>query len=95
MGLLDALRIYNPGKWNVLSRDKMSNDEIAEYKSAEVVASDFGHSVMLTMHDGMRKYIPVSTTSKDVHVGDSVNLKDATVVTLGRPGDKDIQRLEI
>ena len=94
MGILNSLRLYR-GKWEESGRSAFSAEDINEVASATVVASDFGHSVCFMLKSGGMKFMPVSNTSKPTQVGDKVNLETATVVTLSREGDADIQRIEI
>lgn len=94
MGILNSLRLYR-GKWEESGRSAFAAEDINEVASATVVASDFGHSVCFMLKSGGMKFMPVSNTSKPTQVGDTVNLENATVVTLSREGDADIQRIEI
>lgn len=94
MGILNSLRLYR-GKWEESGRSAFSAEDINEVASATVVASDFGHSVCFMLKSGGMKFMPVSNTSKPTQVGDKVNLENATVITLSREGDADIQRIEI
>lgn len=94
MGILDSLRLYR-GKWEESARSAFSADDINAVASATVVASDFGHSVCFMLKSGGMKFMPVSNTSKPTQVGESVDLTKATVITLSREGDADIERIEI
>lgn len=94
MGLLSKLRTYQ-GKWNVTSRDSFDESEINEIVSNEVVPSEYGNSVKLTREDGQVSFLPISNTSRDVRVGESVDLAKCFVLTLSRTGDNDIYRIEI
>ena len=94
MGILDSLRLYR-GKWEESGRSSFSASDIEAVSSATVVASDFGHSVCFMLKNGGMKFMPVSNTSKPTQVGESVDLNKATVITLSREGDADIERIEI
>jgi len=94
MGILDSLRLYR-GKWEESGRSGFSASDIEAVASATVVASDFGHSVCFMLKSGGMKFMPVSNTSKPTEVGESVDLTKATVITLSREGDADIERIEI
>ena len=94
MGILDSLRLYR-GKWEESGRSSFSASDIEAVSSATVVASDFGHSVCFMLKNGGMKFMPVSNTSKPTQVGENVDLSKATVITLSREGDADIERIEI
>lgn len=94
MGLLSKLRTY-PGKWNVTDREAFDQASIDEVVSNEVVPSEFGNSVKLTKTNGEVSFIPVSNTSKNVQVGESVDLSKCFLLTLSRTGDNDIYRIEV
>lgn len=94
MGILSSLRSYR-GKWNVSDRQKFSESDLKEIESNEVVPSEFGNSVKLTKTNGEISFIPVSNTSKDVEIGESIDLTKCFVLTLSRTGDDDIYRIEI
>lgn len=86
------MKIY-PGKWVAKSSREFTAEEKAEVSSAIVVASEYGKSVCFFLKSGMRGYIPVSTLST-LQEGQTVNLDDVKLVTLGREGDADILRVE-
>ena len=94
MGILNALRLYR-GKWQVKSVDKFDAADAANVSKAEVVPSDFGQSVCMTLKSGGTKYLPVSNTSRALADGEQVNVAECNVVTLGREGDDDIYRIEV
>lgn len=93
MGLFDKLPSY--GKWNVTNREKFSADEVASVVKAEVVPSDYGLSVRVDRVGGNYTFIPVSTTSKDVAVGEPVDLSKCFMITLSKSGANDIYKIEI
>ena len=94
MGILSSLRSY-PGKWNVTGRSQFEASEIDAIESNEVVPSEFGNSVKLVKKNGEVAFLPISNTSKDVNIGESVELSKCFVLTLSRTGDDDIYRIEI
>lgn len=94
MGILSSLRTYR-GKWNVSDRQKFSESELEEIVSNEVVPSDYGNSVRLNKKNGEVAFLPISNTSKDVNIGESVELAKCFVLTLSRTGDDDIYRIEV
>lgn len=91
---INALRLYR-GKWQVKSVDKFDVNDAADVAKAEVVPSDFGQSVCMTLKSGGTKYLPVSNTSRALADGEQVNVAECNVVTLGREGDEDIYRIEV
>lgn len=92
MSIFSNLREY-ASKWNVKAKRAFSEEEKAEVASATVVPSQFGSSVCFFMKAGGQKYIPLSNTSK-AQVGQSINLDNAQLITLGKPGEEDIVRVE-
>ena len=90
--VFDKLRTY-AGKWNVKSTRKFEEAEIAAVKSATVVPSQFGNSVCFMMVSGGQTYIPLSSDSA-LGVGESVDLKTAELITLGKDGESDIMRVK-
>lgn len=94
MGLLSKLRVY-PGKWNVTNRESFDESDIQSVVSNEVVPSEFGNSVKITKKDGQVSFIPVSNTSRDVNIGESVDLSKCFLLTLSRTGEDDIYRIDI
>lgn len=92
MSIFSSLREY-ASKWNVKAKRAFSEEEKAEVSSATVVPSQFGSSVCFYMKAGGQKYIPLSNTSK-AQVGQSINLDNAQLITLGKSGEEDIVRVE-
>ena len=91
MNIFNALRVY-AGKWSEKDVRDFTSDEVAAVKEAKVVDSNFGYSVCFIMHSGGQTYIPLDQSSLLVS-GDSVDLTRAKLVTLQRPGEKDIYRV--
>jgi len=82
------------GKWAVKASRAFSQEEIDAVDSASVVDSQYGMSVCFFMKSGGNTFIPLSNNSS-AQVGDTVNLANAKLLTLGREGDNDIYRIEI
>lgn len=93
MNIFSSLRVY-AGKWAVKASRAFSQEEIDAVDSASVVDSQYGMSVCFFMKSGGNTFIPLSNNST-AQVGDSVNLANAKLLTLGREGDDDIFRIEI
>lgn len=93
MSIFESLKLY-AGKWSVKNSRNFSAEEIAAVKSAKVVASEYGNSVCFTMKAGGMTFIPLSNNSTK-GVGESIDLKDAKVITLEKQGEADITRIEI
>lgn len=92
MSIFSNLREY-ASKWSEKGRRNFSDEEKAEVASATVVPSQFGSSVCFFMKAGGQKYIPLSNTSK-AEIGQSINLDNAQLITLGKAGEQDIVRVE-
>ena len=92
MNIFSSLRVY-AGKWAVKASRSFSQDEIDVVDHATVVDSQYGNSVCFFMKNGGQTFIPLSTNSA-LGLGDEVDLSKAQLLTLQRPGDKDIYRVE-
>ena len=90
--IFSSLRVY-AGKWNLKSSRAFSPEEVAAVSSAVVVASQYGNSVCFTMVGGGQTFIPLSNSSSKT-VGESINLASAKLLTLEKPGESDIFRVE-
>ena len=91
MNIFSALRIY-AGKWNEKDIRDFSSEEIAAVSKAEVVESQYGFSVCFIMKSGGQTYVPLDQNS-NLAIGSIVDLTKAKLVTLQRPGEKDIYRV--
>lgn len=93
MNIFQSLRWY-AGKWSVSNERVFTEGEIAQVESATVVASQYGSSVCFTMVSGGQTYIPLSQDSS-LGVGDSVDIREAKLLTLSKAGEEDIYRVSI
>jgi hypothetical protein len=93
MNIFSSLRVY-AGKWAVKASRDFAAEEINAVDHAEVVDSQYGNSVCFFMKSGGQTFIPLSTNSS-LGIGDAVDLTKAKLLTLERPGDADIYRVEI
>ena len=92
MSIFETLRLY-AGKWSVKSSRNFTDEEINAVQSATVVASEYGNSVCFMMKSGGMTFIPLSNASTK-GIGESVDLKEAKVLTLEKQGENDIVRVE-
>ena len=92
MNIFSALKVY-AGKWNVKETRDFTQEEINEIDTASVVDSQYGMSVCFFMKSGGQTYIPLSNDSNK-SVGDTIDLKTAKLLTLGRQGESDIFRVK-
>jgi len=91
MNIFSALRVY-AGKWSVKETKKFSQEEIDLVDRAEVVDSQYGQSVCFFMKAGGMTYIPLDQNSSKA-IGDTVDLSQASLVTLSKQGEADIYRV--
>ena len=91
MNIFSALRVY-AGKWSVKNSRQFSADEIEAVDKATVVDSQYGHSVCFFMKSGGQTYIPLDQNSSKA-VGDTIDLSQASLVTLEKQGEEDIYRV--
>ena len=92
MSIFETLRLY-AGKWSLKSSRNFTEEEINAVDSAVVVASEYGNSVCFHMHAGGMTFIPLSNASTK-GIGETVDLKEAKVLTLEKQGEADITRIE-
>ena len=93
MNIFNSLRVY-AGKWMIKASRAFTQEEIAAVKSATVVPSQYGNSVCFMMVRGGQTYIPLANDAT-VGVGESVDLTKAQLLTLGKEGESDINRVSI
>jgi hypothetical protein len=93
MGLLDRItkKTYQD-TWSEVSRERFDAETIDAVEAAEVVASEWGISVKLTLIDGQVAYFPISKEVKDACIGDTVDVSKCFLVTLKR-GDKTCEKI--
>ena len=92
MNIFDKLFVY-AAKWAVKGSRAFEEAEINAVNKAVVVDSTYGKSVCFFMKNGGQTYIPLSTESS-YQLGEEVDLKTAKIITLGKEGESDIQRVE-
>lgn len=92
MSIFETLRLY-AGKWSVKSSRNFTEEEINAVQSATVVASEYGNSVCFMMKSGGMTFIPLSNASTK-GIGESIDMKEAKVLTLEKQGENDIVRVE-
>ena len=93
MNIFSALKVY-AGKWSEKNVRDFTSDEVAAVEQAKVVESQYGFSVCFFMKSGGQSYIPLDQNSS-ASIGDTIDLTKATLVTLGKQGEKDIYRVRI
>lgn len=93
MNIFSTLRTY-AGKWNIKSSRAFTQEEIQAVESATVVPSQYGNSVCFMMVGGGQTYIPLANDAT-VGVGESIDLTKAKLLTLGKGGESDINRISI
>lgn len=93
MNIFSALKVY-AGKWEQKASRAFEKEEIDAIDTAQVVDSQYGLSVCFFMKSGGQTYIPLDKNSS-LNIGDTVNLANAKLITLGRQGEADIYRVSI
>ena len=93
MNIFASLQVY-AGKWSVKSTRAFDAEEINAVKSAVVVPSQYGNSVMFTMVAGGQTYIPLASDAT-AGVGEIIDLNKAQLLTLSKDGESDIVRVSI
>ena len=91
MKLLQKIQTTYGSPFFVKSEASVEDYELVEKN--EVVESQFGLSLCMTLQGGGRKYIPLSRDSK-LDIGDSMDLSKAKVIVLGQEGSADILRIQ-
>lgn len=91
MKLLQKIQTTYGAPFTVKGEYPVEDHESVE--SNEVIESQFGLSLCMTLRGGGAKYLPLSRDSK-LSVGDSMDLSKAKVIVLGRPSSEDILRIQ-
>ena len=91
MNIFSALKVY-AGKWNEKKTQQFTSEEVALVDKAEVVESNYGLSVCFFMKSGGQSYIPLDQNSSK-GLDEVIDLTQAKLVTLQRPGEDDIYRV--
>lgn len=92
MNIFSALKIY-AGKWQLKNSRSFEPEEIAAIDKATVVDSQYGYSVCFFMKAGGQTFIPLDNNSNKA-TGDTVDLTQAQLLTLGKQGEADIYRVK-
>ena len=93
MGILSSLTVYRSEWGETKPRKSFSEDEVKNIKDARVVQGDYGLQARLDLVSGGYCFITLSRDSK-LRLNDPIDVKNAVIITLSRPGDCDIIRLE-
>lgn len=93
MGFLDNLQVYAQ-KWEETARGAFSKADRAKVETCVVVESEYGLSACFHLVGGGAQYMPLSN-DVELEVDDVIDMEDAEVITLSRPGDSDIYRLTV
>lgn len=80
--------------WKVVDVTKFEEDDVQEISQAEVIESEFGYSVCFTLRSGGKKYIPLEKESP-AGLGDIIDVRKATIITLAKQGRENIHRIRI
>lgn len=91
MNIFSSLQHY--GEWTVKNRRSFNEDEVNCIASAVVVPSQYGNSVQFNMVGGGMTFIPLSNQSIKA-VGEAIDVASAKLLTLSKPGEDDILRVE-
>lgn len=91
--LSGELKVY--GGWNPIDEHKFNKAELNFIKSAVIADSDYGKSVKFTFATGQYVFIKLSSDSESPEIGTPVGPTKISVLTLAKPGEKDIIRVKI
>lgn len=86
--------VPNYGGWTLKACAEMSPSDKKMVKTAEVVSSAYGKSVLFHLVSGAKCYFPVSNDC-DPAIGQHVNVDDIEVLTLAKAGQDDITKVRI
>ena len=93
MSIFSSLSKIYASKWAEKSSRDFTAAEVAEVTKAVVTSSDYGNSVCFYLKSGGQGYIPLSNTSTK-GVGEEVDLTKAKIITLSKPGEAVIMRID-
>lgn len=89
--VFDILKKYQ-SNWEEIDSRKFTDEECAICQSCTVVSSQYGKSVCFHMGGKNTSYIPLDPTCS-VNVGDTLNLKDLTLLSLKYTGTDPNQKV--
>ncbi|MBQ9603189.1 MAG: hypothetical protein IJR42_05210 [Paludibacteraceae bacterium] len=81
-------------QWTIKESRSFTQKEIDSVTSNIIVESEYGKSVCFTMKSGGQTYIPLYTSSA-ANVGESIDMRQVKVLTLGKTGEADILRIKV
>lgn len=83
------------GKWEVVSTNKLDDEDISLLKpTAKLVKSTWGKSFVFTTKANEQMFIPADT-EVTLPVGSLVPITDIEIVELHKAGEKNIQRCRV
>lgn len=91
--IFKSFKVYAES-WKVVDTTKFEEDDVQEISQAEVIESEFGYSVCFTLKSGGKKYIPLEKDSP-AGLGDIIDVRKATIITLAKTGKENIHRIRI
>lgn len=91
--LSGELKVY--GGWNPIDEHKFNKAELNFVKSAVVADSEYGKSIKFTFITGQYAFIELDSSSESLEIGTPVDPAKVTIITLSKPGEKNIRRVKI
>lgn len=91
--LSGELKVY--GSWNLIDNHKFNKAERNFVKDAVVADSKYGKSVKFTFVTGNYTFIELDSSNESLEIGTPVDLTKVTIVTLAKPGEKNIRKVKI
>lgn len=91
--IFKSFKVYAES-WKVVDTTKFEEDDVQEISQAEVIESEFGYSVCFTLKSGGKKYIPLEKDSP-AGLGDIIDVRKATIITLAKQGRENIHRIRV
>ena len=91
--LSGELKVY--GGWNPIDEHKFNKAERDFIKDAVIADSEYGKSVKFTFVTGQWTFIELDSSSESLEIGTPVDPAKVTIITLSKPGEKNIRRVKI
>lgn len=89
-----SIKVY--GGWTPIEVVSFNKEELNFVKEAVVSKSEYGKSVCFTFITGQHAYIPIEEAQQDsATIGDKVDPSKVKIVTLAKPGERNIKKVRL
>ena len=75
------------GNWELVDTERFTEEDAKLFKSATVVASDYGKSICFVLASGNTKYFKPCSNDSNLAIGEVVDVSKLQMLTLKRDGE--------